>query len=105
MSGVVRALFTSHISETIQLHEGELWAADDQVVAAHPDWFSADLLSTARRTGPPAPAAAVEVEEPDAQADDTTPEENATDLEPEVAPAPRARAKRKYRTADEKVDI
>lgn len=56
MGDVVRALFTSHISETIQLHEGELWVADDQVVVAHPEWFSTDLLSYARSTGPTAPS-------------------------------------------------
>lgn len=52
MADVVRALFTTHVNETTQIHEGELFAADDPLVAAHPDWFSDDLLSVANRTGP-----------------------------------------------------
>lgn len=91
---VVRALFTSHISETVQLHEGELWAADDAVVVAHPDWFSDDLLTAARRTGPP-PAAVVE------QDDIAEPEAPVDEVEPEPV---QKTAKRRYRTADEKVD-
>ena len=50
MANVVRALFTMHISPTVQLHQGDLWIADDPVVKAHPDWFSDDLSGVANRT-------------------------------------------------------
>lgn len=52
MSRYVRALFTSHITPTVQIIEGEIWAADDPFVLTHPDFFSADLETIARRTGP-----------------------------------------------------
>ena len=45
MSDVVLATCTTHLGETLQLHEGELWEASHPVVKAHPDLFTDDLLS------------------------------------------------------------
>jgi len=52
MSRYVRALFTSHITPTVQIIEGEIWAADDPFVTSHPSFFSSDLDAIARRTQP-----------------------------------------------------
>ena len=52
MSRYVRALYTSHITPTVQIVEGELWAADDPFVVAHPQCFDTNLEVIARRTGP-----------------------------------------------------
>lgn len=55
---VVRAKNSMHVSQFIMLHGGDesglvdLWAADDPLVLAHPEWFTDDLESVARRTSP-----------------------------------------------------
>jgi hypothetical protein len=51
---VVIAISTMHYSDVGQTMQGELWAADDPLVRAHPDWFTTDLLGNARRSVPPA---------------------------------------------------
>jgi hypothetical protein len=50
---LVRALFTSHVSETLQIIEGELWDADDPIVRANPSWFSSDLSPVIHHSTPP----------------------------------------------------
>lgn len=58
MSGVVRALTSSHISPFVMLRGNDesglvdLWAADDPLVIAHPEWFTEELESVARRSSP-----------------------------------------------------
>lgn len=49
---IVRALITTHYSPYAMLAAGELFPADDPLVRAHPDWFSADLEPMLKRTGP-----------------------------------------------------
>jgi hypothetical protein len=61
---VVMAISTLHYGEVGQLISGELWAADDPVVKAHPDWFTYDLLGNARRSVAPPPAPVVTKQAP-----------------------------------------
>lgn len=37
---VVFAKFSAHVTESVQLHAGDAWNADDPLVRAHPDWFA-----------------------------------------------------------------
>lgn len=50
---LVRSLYTMHYSNWGMVRAGELYPADDPLVVAHPDWFSADLEPIVCRTGPP----------------------------------------------------
>jgi len=50
---VVRALFSGSITPTVNIVENELWDADDPIVKSHPQFFSADLDTHARRTVAP----------------------------------------------------
>ena len=36
----------------IRMHAGDPWAADDEFVADHPQWFSDECNKFVRRTGP-----------------------------------------------------
>jgi len=60
MSRYVIAMMSSNVTETVYLRAGEVWAADDPLVVAHPEWFSADLELVARRTVPRAELPQVE---------------------------------------------
>jgi hypothetical protein len=48
---VVYAKFTSWVTPSVQIVEGEAWRADDPIVRLHPDWFS-DLPKIVRTTLP-----------------------------------------------------
>lgn len=56
--GYVRAKNTMHVSQFLMLKGNDasglvdLWAADDPVVLQHPDWFTDDFESVARRSAP-----------------------------------------------------
>lgn len=43
MPAIVRAQINAHVSETVQLHEGEVWKADASLVRARPSYFSAPV--------------------------------------------------------------
>ena len=45
-----------HEGSTVRLYENEVWAADDPVVTANPDQFSATPVSIRRSPGQAAPA-------------------------------------------------
>lgn len=47
---VVYATFSTWVTPTVQIQRGEIWDADDPVVASHPDWFTADPSGFARRS-------------------------------------------------------
>lgn len=56
MGKPVVATFSTNATPTIRITRGELWDSDDQLVQAHPDWFTDDPESVGllRRSGPPA---------------------------------------------------
>jgi len=47
---VVYATFSTWVTPTVQIERGEIWDADDPVVASHPDWFTTDPTAFARRS-------------------------------------------------------
>jgi len=47
---VVYATFSTWVTPTVQIERGEIWDADDPVVASHPDWFTSDPSAFARRS-------------------------------------------------------
>jgi hypothetical protein len=47
---VVYATFSTWVTPTVQIERGEIWDADDPVVASHPDWFTDDPTAFARRS-------------------------------------------------------
>lgn len=59
--GVVYAVTDTWVAPGVYTRRGETWAADDPIVAEHPDAFQADpeALGVVRRSGPP-PAQVVE---------------------------------------------
>lgn len=48
---IVYAQFSTWVTPTVQVHRGEVWAADDPVVASHPDWFTDDPTEFTRHSG------------------------------------------------------
>lgn len=57
MASVVYASAEGWVSPTVFIHKGEIWAADDPVVKAHPAWFTDDPERFTKRTvHPDAPA-------------------------------------------------
>lgn len=49
----VRATFSHWVTPTVYVREGDLWDADDPVVASHPDWF--EVAPEPKRAARPEP--------------------------------------------------
>jgi hypothetical protein len=82
----VFATLSTWVTPTVQIHKGEVWAANDPVVTQNPRWFTKDPTGFVRRSGAHGMTAA----EADDQRVSPKPVEQATHAPGEKRALPRA---------------